>query len=154
MSETKANTPVSELVWNAKYRASGHGIRGEQGIRECGDPGVILKERGMFPAYRVDKYVKSGFIRTLPDDLQEAIAHHGIHNSHLIAVAPAGSISLLAGDVSSGIEPIHALHCHCHVTTAHGSAQHVAMRDYAWHPVSPVAWRRRRLSQCRKRGRQ
>lgn len=92
----------------------------------------MVKERGVFPAYRVDKYVKSGFVRTLPDELQESIAHHGIHNSHLIAIAPAGSISLLAGNVSSGIEPIHALHGHRHVTIAQGSVQHVAVRDYAW----------------------
>jgi ribonucleoside-diphosphate reductase alpha chain len=68
----------------------------------------LAKEKGSFPYYERDKYLQGEFIRSLPDDIQEEIAIHGIRNSHLIAIAPTGTISLLAGNVSSGLEPIFA----------------------------------------------
>ena len=55
-----------------------------------------------------EAFLASGFARRLPDELRDAIAAHGIRNSHLLAIAPAGTISLLANNVSSGIEPIFA----------------------------------------------
>ncbi len=64
----------------------------------------LAKEKGAFPLYD-DHYLDSEFIKTLPDDLQDAISVYGIRNSHLISIAPTGTISLTAENVSSGIEP-------------------------------------------------
>ncbi|HUW81149.1 MAG TPA: adenosylcobalamin-dependent ribonucleoside-diphosphate reductase [Acidocella sp.] len=68
----------------------------------------IAKEKGSFPAFSREPYLDAPFIRGLPSDIQEGIARFGIRNSHLLAIAPTGTISLLAGNVSSGIEPIFA----------------------------------------------
>ena len=59
---------------------------------------AIAKEKGSFPYFDRDKYLQGAFIRSLPDDLQNGIAMQGIRNSHLIAIAPTGTISLLAGN--------------------------------------------------------
>lgn len=68
----------------------------------------IAKEKGAFPEFDKIKYGASPFVLGLSHELQDAIAQHGIRNSHLLAVAPTGAISLLANNVSSGIEPIFA----------------------------------------------
>ena len=92
----------------------------------------LVKERGMFPECRPQKLVEGGFIRSLPAEIVDLIRHHGMHNSHLTAIAPAGSISLLANNVSSGMEPIFALHGHRQVQTTDGKILHIPLRDYAW----------------------
>jgi ribonucleoside-diphosphate reductase alpha chain len=92
----------------------------------------MAAERGVFPQYRAADYLAAPFIQALPPDLVDGIRSKGIHNSHLTAIAPAGSISLLANNVSSGIEPIYAYHGQRHVRDARGTAQRVAVHDYAW----------------------
>lgn len=69
----------------------------------------LAAEKGSFPAYERDRYLAGNFVARLPPDLRDRIAATGIRNSHLTAIAPAGTISLLAGNVSSGIEPIFEL---------------------------------------------
>lgn len=66
---------------------------------------------GAFPLFDADKYLKPGtFASTLPLDIQEGIRKHGIRNSHLLSIAPTGTISMAFGDnASSGIEPIFSL---------------------------------------------
>ena len=66
----------------------------------------LARDKGPCPAFDRQHYLAAPFVKRLPAQLQEDIARHGIRNSHLLAIAPAGSISLLAGNVSSGIEPI------------------------------------------------
>lgn len=63
-------------------------------------------EKGAFPLFDADKYLEGGFIKTLPEELRERIKKHGIRNSHLLSIAPTGTISLTADNVSSGIEPV------------------------------------------------
>ena len=67
---------------------------------------ALAREKGAFPFLQSDAYLASPFIQRLPPEIQQAIARHGIRNSHLIAIAPTGTISLLAGNLSSGIEPV------------------------------------------------
>ena len=62
-------------------------------------------EKGSFPLYN-PMYMDSDFAKTLPENLRDLIAVHGIRNSHLLSVAPTGTISLSADNVSSGIEPV------------------------------------------------
>jgi ribonucleoside-diphosphate reductase alpha chain len=65
----------------------------------------LAKERGPFPAFDKDKYMKAEFIKTLPKDLQDAIAQNGIRNGVLLTLAPVGTGSLYHGNISSGLEP-------------------------------------------------
>ena len=65
----------------------------------------LAKEKGPFPLYE-ELMLASEFCMTLPDDIRADIREHGIRNSHLLSVAPTGTISLSADNVSSGIEPV------------------------------------------------
>ena len=69
----------------------------------------LAKEKGPFPLYE-ELMLASEFCMTLPDDIRADIREHGIRNSHLLSVAPTGTISLSADNVSSGIEPVFAHH--------------------------------------------
>jgi ribonucleoside-diphosphate reductase alpha chain len=66
----------------------------------------LAAERGAFPEFAAAPYLAAPFIRRLPQALRESIRRSGIRNSHLLAIAPTGTISLLANNVSSGIEPV------------------------------------------------
>ncbi|MHB1214101.1 MAG: adenosylcobalamin-dependent ribonucleoside-diphosphate reductase [Thiobacillus sp.] len=68
----------------------------------------LAREKGAFPDLDREAFLASGFCLRLPGAIRDAIAAHGIRNSHLLAIAPAGTISLLANNISSGIEPIFA----------------------------------------------
>ena len=65
----------------------------------------LAVEKGPFPLYK-EEYLDSDFAKTLPEHIREAISCYGIRNSHLLSVAPTGTISLSADNVSSGIEPV------------------------------------------------
>lgn len=67
---------------------------------------MLAKEKGSFPLFDRDKYIQSKFIQKLDEDVQYAIYNYGIRNSHLTSIAPTGTISLTADNVSSGIEPV------------------------------------------------
>ena len=77
----------------------------------------------------------------MPAQLQATIRRQGIRNSHLLAIAPAGSISLLAGNVSSGIEPIFGRETARHVLDGDGRRRDFLLTDYAY-----AAWRARRAN--------
>ncbi len=66
----------------------------------------LAREKGPFPFFQREQYLAGGFIAALPEELRQDIAAHGIRNSHLTAIAPTGTISLLANNVSSGLEPV------------------------------------------------
>jgi len=66
---------------------------------------LLAKEKGSFPLYR-EEYLKSNFVRSLPQSVKKLIREHGIRNSHLTSIAPTGTISLVADNVSGGIEPV------------------------------------------------
>ena len=68
----------------------------------------LAMEKGAFPLF-TQAYLDSGFAKTLPDNIRELISNYGIRNSHLLSVAPTGTISLSADNVSSGIEPPYNL---------------------------------------------
>lgn len=67
---------------------------------------LLAQEKGPFPLYDKENYLQGKFIQTLPPSLRELIAEHGIRNSHLLSIAPTGTISLSADNISSGIEPV------------------------------------------------
>jgi len=65
----------------------------------------LAKEKGPFPLYD-PLLLESGFAKTLPEGIREDIRKYGLRNSHLLSIAPTGTISLTADNVSSGIEPV------------------------------------------------
>ncbi|THD83410.1 adenosylcobalamin-dependent ribonucleoside-diphosphate reductase [Aliigemmobacter aestuarii] len=68
----------------------------------------LAKEKGPFPLFDAGKFLASGTMRTMDEDVRAAIRAHGIRNALLTSIAPTGTISLYAGNVSSGIEPVFA----------------------------------------------
>jgi len=68
----------------------------------------LAMEKGAFPLF-TQAYLESDFAKTLPDHIRNLISNYGIRNSHLLSVAPTGTISLSADNVSSGIEPPYNL---------------------------------------------
>ena len=69
---------------------------------------ALAKEKGAFPLY-TEEYLDAEFILKLPEEIRAGIKEHGIRNSHLLSMAPTGTISLTADNVSGGIEPVFSL---------------------------------------------
>lgn len=92
----------------------------------------LAEEKGAFPLFDAEKYLDAPFIKRLPDWLRNKIATHGIRNSHLLSIAPTGTISLTADNVSSGIEPPFALETDRMVQTVDGPKLYKAVPDYAF----------------------
>lgn len=89
----------------------------------------LAQEKGAFPLFDADKYCAGKFIQTLDDDVQELIRRHGIRNSHLTSIAPTGTISFAADNVSSGIEPVFAYDQQRRVIMPQGDMT-VHLKDY------------------------
>jgi ribonucleoside-diphosphate reductase alpha chain len=87
-------------------------------------------EKEPFPLYSL-QYLDSEFAETLPEDIKDGIYKHGIRNSHLLSVAPTGTISLAANNVSSGIEPVFSHQYERDVRTFDGTKTEV-VKDYAY----------------------
>ncbi len=66
----------------------------------------IAKEKGAFPKFDKEKYLKGYHIKALPQEIRNLIAENGIRNAVLLTIAPTGTTSLVAG-VSSGVEPVY-----------------------------------------------
>lgn len=93
---------------------------------------LLAQEKGAFPRLEVNEYLQSMFVSKLPKDVQNSIRKYGMRNSHLTAIAPAGTISLLAGNVSSGLEPVYAWECQRSVRGADGVLAVYETQDYAY----------------------
>lgn len=91
----------------------------------------LAKEKGAFPLFEREKYLAGKFIQTLPADIQEGIRRDGIRNSHLIAIAPTGTISLLANNVSSGLEPVYDFRYRRRMLELDGTYSEYELSDYA-----------------------
>ncbi|MBS1219327.1 MAG: ribonucleoside-diphosphate reductase alpha chain [Proteobacteria bacterium] len=106
-----------------------------QTVRDAAYPAsvALAQEKGTFPALDRAAFLASGFARRLPADIRDAIAVHGLRNSHLLAIAPAGTISLLANNCSSGIEPVFAAEAERRVLGTDGSYRTHRVVDHALH---------------------
>ena len=91
----------------------------------------LAREKGSFPAFDSEAFLASGFAARLPDDIRDAIGAHGLRNSHLLAIAPAGTISLLANNLSSGIEPVFAAEAERRVLGLGGAYRSHRVLDFA-----------------------
>ena len=92
----------------------------------------LAKEKGAFPLFDREAYLASPTIQDLPQDIRDGIAEHGIRNALLTSIAPTGTISLFADNVSSGIEPVFSFSYVRHVTQPDGSRKAGEVNDYAY----------------------
>ena len=90
----------------------------------------LAVEKGKFPLYD-DRFLDSEFAQTLPASIRELIKTHGIRNSHLLSVAPTGTISLSADNVSSGIEPVFS-HTYDRTIQTFDGPRVETVEDYAY----------------------
>ncbi len=91
----------------------------------------LAAEKGAFPLFDADKFLASGALAHMPDDVKTAIRAKGIRNALLTSIAPTGTISLYAGNVSSGIEPVFAYAYTRKVLQKDGSRTEEEVVDYA-----------------------
>ena len=91
---------------------------------------LLAEEKGVFPEYRPE-YNASRFIQRLPKDLRELIQKNGIRNSHLTSIAPTGTISFTADNISSGVEPVFSNQLDRTVQTEQGPII-VPLKDYVY----------------------
>ncbi len=91
----------------------------------------LAREKGAFPLFDAEKYLASGTMQQMDEDVRDAIREHGIRNALLTSIAPTGTISLYAGNVSSGIEPVFAYAYTRKVLQKDGSRTEEEVVDYA-----------------------
>ncbi len=91
----------------------------------------LAKEKGAFPLFDAEAYLRSGTMQGMDDDVRRAVGKHGIRNALLTSIAPTGTISLYAGNVSSGIEPVFAYSYTRKVLQKDGSRTEEEVVDYA-----------------------
>lgn len=91
----------------------------------------LAKEKGAFPLFDAEKYLDGKFIKTLPLSLRKKIKKYGIRNSHLLSIAPTGTISLSADNISSGIEPVFSHFYDRRIQTFDGEVVE-RVEDYAY----------------------
>ena len=104
------------IIQNAAYRASAE----------------LAAEKGAFPLFDADAFLKSPTVARLDEDVRALIGKNGMRNSHVTSIAPTGTISLFADNVSSGIEPIFSLAYRRAVLMPDGSRREEEVSDYAW----------------------
>jgi ribonucleoside-diphosphate reductase alpha chain len=92
----------------------------------------LAAEKDPFPLFDRDAYLAGAFAAKLDDDVRDAIAKHGLRNGLLTSIAPTGTISLLAGNVSSGIEPVFSFEHTRHILQPDGGRRSVEIADYAY----------------------
>jgi ribonucleoside-diphosphate reductase alpha chain len=92
----------------------------------------LAKQKGAFALFDRDKYLARPFIARLPQETRDAIATHGIRNGLVTSIAPTGTISLFAGNVSSGIEPVFAYSYSRKVLQPDGTRSEEMVSDYAY----------------------
>jgi ribonucleoside-diphosphate reductase alpha chain len=91
----------------------------------------LAKEKGTFPLYDADAFLAAPAVQSLPEPVRSEINRHGIRNGLLTSIAPTGTISLLAGNVSSGIEPVFDFRYERRVLERDGSSRTESVEDYA-----------------------
>ena len=111
-------TEIARRMRDAAYRASVE----------------LAKEKGAFPKFKADGYLAEGtFASRLPADIQADIRQHGIRNSHLLSIAPTGTVSLaFADNASNGIEPAFSWGYKRNKREADGSKSSYTVEDHAF----------------------
>jgi ribonucleoside-diphosphate reductase alpha chain len=93
---------------------------------------ALAAEKGAFPLFDRDKYLAGETVKGLDEDVRAAIAAHGIRNALLTSIAPTGTISIFADNVSSGLEPVFSFRYTRNVLMPDGSRKTEEVSDYAY----------------------
>jgi ribonucleoside-diphosphate reductase alpha chain len=95
---------------------------------------TLAKERGAFPLFNADLYLSgASFAARLPEEVKAQVRAHGIRNSHLLSIAPTGTISLaFADNASNGIEPPFSWTYTRKKRMPDGALQEFPVEDHAW----------------------
>ena len=109
------STRWMSIIETAAYRASA----------------LLAKEKGSFPRYEEAAFCQSHGVKGLDDETRQLIKQHGMRNGLVTSIAPTGTISLFAGNVSSGVEPIFASEYTRKILRPDGSHDHETVVDYA-----------------------
>src|SRR5437660_11932364 len=109
---------ISEVMRDSAYRASSE----------------LARERGAFPMFNADMYLSgTSFAARLPAEIKALVRNNGMRNSHLLSIAPTGTISLaFADNASNGIEPPFSWTYTRKKRMADGTLQEFPVEDYAW----------------------
>src|SRR5437762_2623285 len=105
---------------------------GEQPLPPYGASTELAAEKGAFPLFDRDKYLAGETVAGLDPELRDAIAKNGIRNALLTSIAPTGTISLFADNVSSGLEPVFSFRYTRNVLMPDGSRREEEVADYAY----------------------
>ncbi|MBC8242522.1 MAG: adenosylcobalamin-dependent ribonucleoside-diphosphate reductase [Alphaproteobacteria bacterium] len=92
----------------------------------------LAREKGPFPLFEAAAYLAGESVQELDADVRAAIAEAGIRNALLTSIAPTGTISIFADNISSGLEPVFAFTYRRHVTMPDGSRREEPVSDYAY----------------------
>ncbi len=92
----------------------------------------LAREKGAFPLFDAAKYLAGETVKELDDDVRSAIAEHGIRNALVTSVAPTGTISLFADNISSGLEPVFSFSYARNVLMPDGSRREEQVSDHAY----------------------
>jgi ribonucleoside-diphosphate reductase alpha chain len=125
------------IMCGARYGSAGAARLTETWMRALRDNAYrasveLAREKGPFPLFDRDPYLAGECIAELPEDIRAGIAAHGIRNALLTSIAPTGTISLLADNVSSGLEPVFAFSYERTVLEPDGSKRVEAVSDHAY----------------------
>ncbi len=93
---------------------------------------ALAAEKGAFPLFDAEPYLAGENIRSLDADVRAAIAEHGIRNALVTSIAPTGTISLFADNVSSGLEPVFSFRYTRHVLMPDGTRREEEVTDFAY----------------------
>lgn len=93
---------------------------------------ALAEEKGAFPLFERTQYLAGETVQALDPDVREKIARHGIRNALLTSIAPTGTISLMADNVSSGLEPVFSFTYHRQVLMPDGGRREEEVSDYAY----------------------
>jgi ribonucleoside-diphosphate reductase alpha chain len=93
---------------------------------------ALAAEKGSFPLFDPDRYLAGETVMGLDEDVRATVAQHGIRNALLTSVAPTGTISLFADNVSSGIEPVFSFRHTRNVLMPDGTRREEEVADYAY----------------------
>jgi len=92
----------------------------------------LAAEKGSFPLFDKARFLKSAFVEGLDEEVRAAIAAHGMRNSHLTSIAPTGTISIFADNVSSGLEPVFSFKYSRNVLMPDGTRREEEVSDFAY----------------------